>query len=394
MVIFIVSDWVGGCFTIEDRKMKQRVLFLSLSFGTGHNHAAEAIKKALTTVNLEVESFIVDSLSYTNPITEKIYRNTYHKMIKTTPELWGRIYNSERLVERTNKIRNLMNRINSRGLRSLLKEFNPEVIVCTQWLPCGVVCSLKARGWLDNIPIVNVITDFGVHSFHIYKEVSAYVVASESVREKLVKKGTEPDKIHPFGIPIDPVFGEKLNRGKMEEKLGLKGDMLTVLISGGGLGLGPITGVIRHLNKFKNLLQVIVVTGKNKTLKRRLERLSPRLDFPLKVYGYVDNIYELMEVADLVISKPGGLSTSEAFAKNLPIIIVNPIPGQETENSDFITNGGAGIKVDRVEEINENVEELLNNPAKLEKMKMEVAKLAKPKAALDTAKMLSNFIEK
>jgi processive 1,2-diacylglycerol beta-glucosyltransferase len=373
--------------------MSLRVLFLSLSFGLGHNRAAEATGKALALINPEIRSLIVDSLSYTNPRLEKIYRESYDKLIKRTPRLWGHLYGSKQLVEKTAGLRSLMNKINSRRLKGLLEEFAPHLIVCTHWVPCGVVSSLKARGEID-IPVMNVITDFCIHDFQVYEEVETYIVASNEVKEELLARGVEGEKVKVFGIPIDPAFSQRLNRQEIKRELGLEKNLPTVLILGGGQGLGPIKNVIHHLDKFRKPFQIIVVVGKNEGLRKKLENLVPRLKVPLKVYGYIENMDEIMEVSDLALTKAGGLSSSEALSKGLPMLIVNPIPGQEEKNSEFIVNRGAGIKVRRIKELNGKVEDLLSDFQKLNQMKERARSLAKPKAALDTARIILDLAER
>ena len=373
--------------------MALRVLFLSLSFGLGHKRAAEAIDKALALINPEIRSLTVDSLRYTNPRLEKIYRESYDKMIKRTPRLWGHLYESKQLVEKTAKIRSFMNRMNSRRLKGLLEEFSPHLIVCTHWVPCGVVSSLKARGETD-IPVMNVITDFCIHAFHVYKEVELYIVASKEMKEELLARGIEEERIKVFGIPIDPAFSHRLNRQELKRGLGLEENLPTVLILGGGQGLGPMEDVIHHLDRFRKPLQIIVVVGKNEDLRKKLEDLTPYLRVSLKVYGYIENMDEIMEVSDLALTKAGGLSSSEALSKGLPMLIVNPIPGQEEKNSEFIVNYGAGIKVRRIEELNGRVEDLLNDSQKLNQMKERAESLAKPRAALDTARIILDLAER
>ncbi len=367
--------------------MALRVLFLSLSFGLGHKRAAEAIEKTLRLTNPEIESLVVNSLSYTNPRLEKIYRESYDRMIKRTPGLWGRLYESEQLVEKTNRIRDFLNKINSRRLKGLLEEFSPHLIVCTHWIPCGVVSSLKARGE-TGIPVVNVITDFCLHAFHVYKEVEIYIVASNEVKEELLARGIEEEKVKVLGIPIDPAFNRQLDPRRIKRRLGLGEGLPTVLILGGGQGLGPIKGIIRHLGKFKKPLQIIVVVGKNENLRKKLENLIPQLNVYLKVYGYIENMDEIMEVSDLALTKAGGLSSSEALSKGLPMLIINPIPGQEERNSQFIVKRGAGIKVRTIKELNGKVEDLLGDFRKLNQMKERARSLAKPQAALDTARIV------
>ena len=198
----------------------------------------------------------------------------------------------------------------------------------------------------------------------------------------------DPRSIKVFGIPIQSRFTKRLDKKALAQKFGLNPDLPVLLIMGGGQGLGPIKNVVRSLRKLKTPLQMIVLAGTNGRLLRWLKRHSQKLDKKIIVYEFVDNVDELMEVSTLIITKPGGMTTSEALAKGMPMVIINPLPGQEMRNTDFLLKSGIALRVDDTGDIGEEVELLLKSPEALAAMRQAAYENSHPNAASDIARFI------
>lgn len=348
--------------------MKPRILLSYVSIGSGHQQAAKAIEKYIKELDAEAVTLCVNSFSFSGFIATNIVSFIYLWTIKLVPGLWGYLYDNIWIKRRTEVFYSLINWANSIRFYSLIKRFRPSIIVCTQAIPCGIVANLKRRKKVD-IPLVAVMTDFDAHIYWVYKEVDMYFVATEDTRSKLVKHGINEGKIKITGIPIDHCFikKEKLSNGTK-----------TILLMGGSKGFGRLEEMVLNLVEIRSDCRIIVITGNNVKLKKRLEKIAR-----IKVYGYVNNLNELMEVSDLIITKPGGLTSSEALVKGLPMVIVNPIPGQEEGNSRFLVQNGAAIRVDNISELRNVVEMLFDNSVRLQRMRECALKLAKPAASRD-----------
>jgi processive 1,2-diacylglycerol beta-glucosyltransferase len=236
--------------------------------------------------------------------------------------------------------------------------------------------------------IIGVLTDFSPHSYWINEGVDYYVVPSAEAKERFIKKGIPPDAIKVYGIPMRPKFSMQLDKKPIAEKLELDSEIPTILVMGGGQGLGPIKNIVKSLIKVKMEFQLIVIAGINKKIIRSLKRYTKRSDKRILIFEFANNVDELMELATLIITKPGGITTAECLAKGLPMVIINPIPGQEMRNTDFLIKKGVGIRIDDTNDMGEEVELLLKSPERLTNMSKAAYENAKPYAALDIAKLI------
>ncbi|MDP8233286.1 MAG: glycosyltransferase [Candidatus Saelkia tenebricola] len=360
-----------------------RILILYITPHSGHHCAAIAVQKAISHLKPGIELNIVDAFNYTNPILNKIVHKTYLQVIKRRPEVWEYLYDNPKVVLKVQKFKALIHKYNSRKLFSLFSEFKPDIVVCTQAFPCGMVADLKKHNKI-NIPIVGVITDYVTHSFWYYNNVDLYMVPDESTKEKMIQNGILEEKVKVHGIPIAPKFNSLVNREQVLENLGLDKNLMTVLIMGGGRGLGQIRQIVLLLNKLEADFQIMVMCGVNRRLFKYLKRKELRLNKvrKIKVFKYVDNMHELMAVSNILISKPGGITTAEALARKLPAIIFNPLPGQEKSNTEFLLNSGAAIKCDNITDLNILVKDLLDNPDKLTFMSQRAQYFGHPDSSL------------
>jgi len=354
---------------------------------SGHRSATMAIEKAVRHFEPKTEILNINAFNYTNPISEKVVNRIYMEVIKRTPKLWDYLYDNPEVVKALEKIKKNIHKSNSPKLKRLFDKFNPDMVVCTQAYPCGMVADYK-KSYGESLPLVAVLTDYIPHSYWVYDTVDYYITPSEDVSSRLEKKGVAPEKIKPYGIPFDHKFNQAIDKEEVFNKLNLTPRKPVVLIMGGGQGLGPIKTIVKSLEKSRHDIQELIVTGTNNKLFRSLNRMIRRCKKDIRIFGFVQNIHELMAISKVIISKPGGVTTAEVLSMKLPMVIVKPIPGQEANNTNFLTQKGAAIKVDEPQEAYRVIDGLLEDKARLEKLAQAAAGIAKPNASLDIARLI------
>jgi processive 1,2-diacylglycerol beta-glucosyltransferase len=318
---------------------------------------------------------------------EKIINGAYMSVVKRKPEIWDYLYDNPKVLRQVQKLREKIHRFNTGKLKTLLDEFKPDGVICTQAFPCGLIADYK-KTFSVNIPLVGVLTDYAPHSYWVFDDVDRYIVPSLETGKKLIDNGIEPSRILDYGIPIDAKFREAHVKGLIFKKLSLDKDASTVLVMGGTQGLGPIKELILLLDKSRLKLNIIIACGTNKRLYRHLARRVKRFRKKIAVLPFADNVDELMEAADIIVTKPGGITTAEALAKGLPMLIVNPLPGQEMMNTKFLLSEGVAVKAENPADVVILLEELLYNKTKLHTMSDKAKSLSKPDSAAKIAKLI------
>ncbi|MGI8786976.1 MAG: MGDG synthase family glycosyltransferase [Pyrinomonadaceae bacterium] len=364
--------------------MFKKVLILSAAVGAGHLRAAEALEKTFRQQNAAAEIRNIDVLNYTNPLFRRLYGKAYIDMVNRMPEVLGWMYDSLDKPWQNERRRLALDRLNTQPLINFLKKYQPDIAVCTHFLPAEIISWLKAKGKI-NFPQAIVVTDFDVHAMWLCHHYEQYFVALEATKIHLEKLGIPPEKITVSGIPIDPIFAESKDKRAMREKYNLDKDKLTILVSAGGFGVGNIEHLLLALSDLKTPAQILAICGRNEELKIKLEKLAveklnnERVVF--KPIGFTTEMDEYMSAADLIVGKPGGLTTSEALAKGLIFVIVNPIPGQEERNSDHLLEKGCAIKCNNLPTLAYKIDELINDAPRFAAMKTNVSKFAHPNAS-------------
>ncbi|MBN3039001.1 MAG: glycosyltransferase [Candidatus Omnitrophica bacterium] len=361
------------------------ILIVYAKAGAGHKRAAEAIFEAFRRKK-QVSVAIIDCLDYCAPVFRYLYPLVYIWMVRFLPWLWAFFYYAldKRWVYRLIRpYRRFNNYMFSRGFVRFIKEEKPRVIISTQFFASEIIADLKRTGQTDS-KLISVVTDFGAHTFWESEDVDIFVVGSDDTKEDMISRKIPEDKVMVLGIPIEPP-PQRFNIALAYQNLGLREDAFVILVAGGGFGVGPISKVVLSLDgldrKVRDKLQVLVVCSRNEKLKAQMEELVQSLKVDTKIYGFVPDLYRMMEVSDVIISKSGGLTTSESLASGLPMIIISPIPGQETKNCDFLVKNGAAVRIDRPEEIKQVIEELTGSAEKLDRMHHQALILARPTAA-------------
>lgn len=365
----------------------RRVLLMYITKVSGHRQATVAIQQALRQLDPQIEAPAINGFGYTYPILEKIINKAYMSVIKRTPKVWDYLYDNPKIVKNSQSIQNFLHKTSHEKIEKLIRRHRPQAIVCTQAFPCGMVADYKISHNLD-ILLIGVLTDFSPHSYWINKGVDYYVVPSEEVKERLVVKGVAPERVRVYGIPLRPRFNDPVDRVAIAENMGLDPNVPTILVMGGGQGLGPIKKIVKSLGKMNIFVQIIVLSGVNKKIVKSLRRYAATSDKKILVFEFVNNVEELMELANLIITKPGGMTTAESLTKGLPMVVINPIPGQEMRNTDFLIQQGIGIRVYDVDDIGGEVEVLLRSPERLAAMRKAALAHAKPHASLDIARLI------
>lgn len=366
---------------MDPRVDKQKILILHASAGHGHQKAAQAIEEACREFYPEADVQVRDTLEFTSPFFGNFYKEFYLFQIKYIPWLWGLFYYAldiPLIYFSIKIIRRLMNAVSFGRLAKYMIAENPSVIVATHFMPVEVASFLKKRGTL-NAKLVTVVTDYLPHFVWMADGVDAYIVASHEAQEELARRGVPREKIRVLGIPIGKKFW-KSAPAKTPADLGLKAGVFTVLVTSGGGGIGGIGRIAEQLAVLKKSIQILVVCGTNLELQKRLEAEASHNPW-IRVYGFVNNMNELMTVSDLVVGKGGGLTITESFSKGKPVILFRPVPGQEVRNADLVKKYNAGFVTGSADEAVKKVIEIFENQALYQSLCAGAKTFSRPSAA-------------
>ncbi|HXG63513.1 MAG TPA: glycosyltransferase [Blastocatellia bacterium] len=366
--------------------MFKKVLVLSASAGAGHIRAAQAVERAFIEMGAAEEVRHLDTLEYTNKVFRNLYSRAYIDMVNRAPEVLGWLYDHLDKPWKNERRRLAFDKLNTRPFVKLLRQYQPDITVCTHFLPAEIISWLKAKERLAARQAI-VVTDFDVHAMWLCHHYEQYFVALDETRAHMEKLGVPADKITVSGIPIDPVFAQEKDKREMRVKHGLQPDKTTILVSAGGFGVGPITHLLQALSELRHEAQAVAVCGRNEELKKQVAHLAARLPPGCRVtiapIGYTQEMDEYMAASDILLGKPGGLTSSEALAKGLVFVIVNPIPGQEERNSDHLLEEGVAIRCNNLPALAYKIDRLLDDPARFAAMRANARRLARPHAARD-----------
>ncbi len=370
------------------------VLILSASVGSGHLRAAQAVEAAFAELYPRARVTNLDVLALANPGFRKLYGDGYLRMAASAPHLLGYLYDAtDRGPEPMpvgDGVRRFLQKLSLRAFPGLIEEGAFDVVVNTHFLPAELVAELKRAGRAD-VPQLTVVTDFEAHGLWAHLPCERFAVATAQAAAALRCRGARPEQIAVTGIPIHPVFSRLPRRSEARRALGLSGERPVVVQLAGGAGMGPLEDIFEQLLGVAPECELVVVTGRNEEARRRLCLRAESARHRAHVLGYTDRMHELMTAADLVVTKPGGLTTSEALACRAPLVVVNPIPGQETRNADFVLENGAGIKANSLAGLGAKISALLAEPQRLDAMRARATLLGRPLAAFEVARMAAEL---
>lgn len=347
---------------------KKRILIIYENIGTGHKRTAEAIKKAFDK-HSDIEAGIENPFGEKFPSLSYLSTQIYLKALKLTPELWGYIYEMER-----DKIERKFNKLLGKSIYTFIKnyilDYKPDAIICTHPFSCSILSQIKKS---ISIPVYAILTDYDVHAYWIHGFIDGYFVGCDEMKKSMAKMGVSEDKIYVTGIPIDESFYKVNDKVKIREKLNFDIEKSLILVMGGGLGLGNIEKSVKILKEYDDL-QIAVICGYNRSLKKRLLEYAGD---NVHVYGHVDNVHEFMDAADLLITKSGGLTITEAIVKKLPMVIFDPIPGQEERNLQYLLKKKIAVRVKDIDMLGPKLRELIDKDKhKLNAMRERMSKIA------------------
>lgn len=373
-----------------------RILVLSASVGAGHVRAAQAVELALKQLRPHAIVKNLDVLELTNAAFRRIYGKAYLDLVNKAPHVLGYFYDlmdqpSRSGKNRGDRLRLAVEKLNLRSFIHLLTEGPWDLVINTHFLPAEIIAALRREDRLS-VPQVTATTDFETHRLWVNQPCDHYFTATEEGAEYLQHWGVPESDTTATGIPIHPVFAESKSAAECRARHGLAQDRPVVVQIAGGFGVGPIERIYHSLLEVKRPLQVVVIAGKNAKAKEELEKIEVPSRHRAKVMGFTTEIDELMAAADLVVSKPGGLTTSETLARGAAMVIVNPIPGQESRNSDFLLENGAAIKVNNLATMEHKLSALLADDARLARLKANARSLGRPRAAFDVVERALKFL--
>jgi processive 1,2-diacylglycerol beta-glucosyltransferase len=372
--------------------LRRRVLFLSAAVGVGHTSAAQAVRAALGTLDPDIETQTVDSYKYAASIFSKVVADGYIGMVKTVPQLYSYIYGRAERAKSVPAVRRWVSRYTAANLRRLVEERRPDLVVCTHAFPCGVMSEYK-RQFDPELPVVGIVTDFVVHPFWIYTNIDAYAVATPEMRAVLLGRGVRSEGVMLCGIPVDARFAApRLPVDALRAELGLPRDRRIALIMGGGVGIGPLDTMMRALGEVDVPLAAAVIVGRNRGLERRVIAAAEMTDCPVRVVGFVNNVFDYMHASDVLLTKPGGLTSSEALSARIPMILVKPLPGQEERNTRYLVSRHAAIRARGKRELTSAVEDMLSVPERRASVLEQIDALRRPFAAASVAERIVELL--
>lgn len=368
-----------------------RALILTVSAGSGHNKAAEAIKEAVLRNEPGSEVRVINTIKYISPTLDKLVIGTYLKSIKYYPVFFKYLYKYADNRE-TIAVTRLWYEYVTKGLIPTIEEFNPDVIVATHPFTSQILSMLKKNHSLMK-PGCVVMTDFGAHSFWVHRNIEAYVVSNDDMIDELKERGIEEGSIHVYGIPTGRKFSQHPERSETLSELGLM-DKRTITVMGGSLGLGNIESIVRELLSVDCDLQLIVVSGGNHKLHERMTELNEASERKFLNLTYVDNMDDILRITDLLVTKPGGLTVAESFVTGTPLAIFSAVPGQEAQNAAYLLRHDLALDIGAGTDCRDAICSLMKDEMRLARMKARSREHSKQNAADDVYALLKRLASK
>lgn len=377
----------------------KKILIVYATAGEGHKRAALALKDAMEALNPpDAQVQTVDSMDYTNKFFKWFYPNCYIFMVTCIPTIWGLFYymlDFKWLYPLTSLVRRVINKANTGRFEKFIREYNPDLVISTHFLAGEVISSLKRRRAVKT-RLITCVTDFRMHSFWYSGQTDMFCAGFAETKSDLTRKwNVAADRVRVTGVPIHSKFYTINNKYEICGRRGLEKDLFIALITGGGFGVGPIIDLVKNIVELGLRIQVLVVCGHNDKLRKQIDRLSAINHQPsvIKTFGFIDYVDELMEVSDLGITKAGGLICSESVAKGLPLIIIAPIPGQESRNCKLLIKNRAAFKIKRPRELKKIISAVYRNTEILKEMRVSIRSVKRENPAVHIARFALEAIQ-
>lgn len=364
--------------------VKTRILLLSAGFGAGHDQTSRAVKEMIQSLDPESDVAVRDFFDFVSRPLSRLIAFLYIRSVRHAPFLYGIFYKVTGDVKPDSIWQRWLNTMGARRLTRFIKEYRPSAIICTYPTPVGVLSTMRADGCLS-IPLFAIVTDFTVHSQWIHSNVDHYFVACDEVAEGMIARGIARDRITVTGIPIRRAFSRPVSVPS-DARFNIADGRTTILVMAGAFTmLGGLTDVVRSLIRLDDPIQLVVITGSDKLLAERIRFIAKDSPHPVHVLGFTDEIPYLMNKADILISKSGGITVSEALASRLPIVVFRDIPGQGRMNTDYLVKNGAGMLAKTSDELASIVKDLCARKEALDSMKAAADRIKRPDAAVRVA---------
>ncbi len=323
----------------------------------------------------------------------RVVSDGYLRIVKTIPQMYRYIYDRAERATEVGRFRTWAHQFTAANLRPLMLRERPQAVVCTHAFPSGAMAEYK-RSYADAPPVVAIVTDFAVHGFWVHPNIDRYVVANESLSDALTTRGVARHQISVTGIPIRPEFAPGSEpRAALRERLDLPPDRKVALLMGGGLGIAPLERMLAALSSVRAPLAAVVVAGRNSRIERRLMRAAEAVAYPVRALRFVDNVYDYMHAADVLVTKPGGLSTAEALVAQIPMVLCKPLPGQEERNARVLVDAGAALRARRIDELPQAIDAVLSDATRRSSLVAAARRLGRPNAAHDAAAMIAALVK-
>lgn len=399
--MLVIKAFYNLSYMADSHKTSQKkILILSVSAGAGHGRAAEALRAQALLDYPQIEVKHVDVMQYATAAFRKVYTDFYLHLVNKAPSLWGYLYNYSNEAKPDSsleRLRRAIERWNAHALWKFIQEFSPDAIICTHFLPAEILSRLHARAEIA-YPVWVQVTDFDLHRMWVHQHMQGYFAANEEVAFRMRAQGIGEQEIAVTGIPIMPAFTRAPAREVCAQELGCDPGKLTLMLMSGGAGVGDMAGLaekILEMSMTENAtdFQLIVLTGKNQLAFQQLTTLVPKYPGRLFPIGFSSQVERLMSCTDLIVTKPGGLTTSECLAMGLPMIVNAPIPGQEERNADYVIESGAALKAVDESALLFRIQHLMTQPEKLRSMRDRALAIARPDAARDVLQRVVNQLE-
>lgn len=372
---------------------KKTLAIFSVSAGAGHVRAAQAFEKAAEINFPEINVVHLDLMDVVPKLFKTLYAESYLKIIRYEPAIWGALYHktdkTEKKSKSIQKLREMFQNLNTKAFVKALKDLKPDWIVCTHFLPADIIAQRTGKGKME-VPTWVQITDYDAHALWLHPNMTGYFTGNEETAYRLAERGIQSEKIHVTGIPVMPVFKERYPRAELSAEMGIEPDRFTVLLMSGGEGINAIDLIAERLIEISPEIQVLALSGRNEKLLGRLQEIEKSSGGRVKACGFTKTIERFMAVGDVAVTKSGGLTSAECMAAGLPMLILSPIPGQEERNADYLLESGAALKACDGASVEFKIRQLMKFPEKLTAMKQAARETAKPDAAYEALKKILN----
>lgn len=372
--------------------MPRKVVLAYTSAGAGHRSACLSLQKAYLQLHPEDQVQVVDILDYTPRLFKIAYAKGYLLLANHHPTLWGWVYNRQvdtYKIKKETRFSACLNHWITKKFQDFLVKASPDIVISAHFMPSWAAAQARKRNSLKFV-LSTIVTDYALHSAWLIKEQDVVFVSTDEIKWELTKHkdylGIDEKNIIISGIPIDPIYSQKKDKDELRKKHGLRTDLFTILVLGGMAGSNKINDIISSFLRINLPFQLMMVSGTNSKISPKLEEEMKKRNTCCVCFGYIDFMDEVMQMADLALTKAGGLVSTECMSKGLPIVIFRPYPGQEERNTDYFLEQGAAMKINQLDSLDLKIIRLMENPEKLKNLSQNALRIVNPDAALDIVK--------